>query len=542
MRRRLAAACVAVVLVIVPSAIAFASYTWTSVASIDQPWRAMAVSDNGSIAYSSKTDFSAPFEAHLWKTIDGGGTWSELLTSPNKRMWTRIAMSVNGAKIVAIGYRNDSYAEYLAVSADGGTNWSQKASQLEWFDVAMSSNGSVLFAVNKSVETAAGGVWKSDDAGDTWTDVTPFNGATKTIGPWRSVAVSSDGTKVLAARDSSSLYLSTDSGTSWTAVQSVASGMWSGAEMSGNGQLMLATVDDGNEADNGAWVSRDSGVTWSRTLALSALVDAAVSRDGSTMAVARYPRDSDPSAVYVSRDGGATWVAEPAPAGSWTGLGLSAGGERMLVAAEFGFMQVATSTTTTTTTTTTTAPPTSASQTSSSTAASTTSAAATSSSAVASASTTTTSVVDAPAPAVTPSMIDNFASKSLVKESTSIAPGETVTIRISGFQPFELVSIGVESTGAVQSQASSGRRVLVTVRADATGTIEVRTKLPMSVSGEATLWAYGRESKRGFRQTLSVGVLPGTGARRVTDGIVEGTFLVLAGAAVFALRRRLHPQ
>jgi hypothetical protein len=144
-------------------------------------------------------------------------------------------------------------------------------------------------------------------------------------------------------------------------------------------------------------------------------------------------------------------------------------------------------------------------------------------------------------------MVESFATKPLVKDSASIAPGDTVTVRISGFQPYELVSIGFDDGGAVKSQAVEtralpARKVLQTVRADATGTISVEAKLPSSLSGAVTLWAYGRESKRGFRQTLSVGVLPGTGARRVADGIVEGTLLVLAGAAVFSLRRRLRPQ
>jgi len=115
-----------------------------------------------------------------------------------------------------------------------------------------------------------------------------------------------------------------------------------------------------------------------------------------------------------------------------------------------------------------------------------------------------------------------------------------MTIRISGFQPFELVSIGIESTGAVQSQASSGRRVLVTVRADATGTIEVRTKLPMSLSGEATLWAYGRESKRGFRQTLNVSELPDTGSVDLSRNVALVAMLLGSGFALVGVRRRLN--
>ena len=130
--------------------------------------------------------------------------------------------------------------------------------------------------------------------------------------------------------------------------------------------------------------------------------------------------------------------------------------------------------------------------------------------------------------------------KSLLTTSTSRAPGAPVTSRRSRFQPCELGSIGGDSRGAVQSQASSGRRVLVTVRADATGTIEVRTKLPMSLSGEATLWAYGRESKRGFRQTLTLSELPATGSVALSRNVALVAMLLGSGFALVGVRRRLN--
>ena len=142
-------------------------------------------------------------------------------------------------------------------------------------------------------------------------------------------------------------------------------------------------------------------------------------------------------------------------------------------------------------------------------------------------------------------MVDNFAPKPLVKEGTAAAPGESVTVRISGFQPYELVSIGFDDGGAVKSQAVEvrplpARKVLLTVRADATGTISVQAKLPTTVSGEVTLWAYGRESKKGFRQTLTVAELPSTGARHVSRDAGLVVVLLASGIALVALRRRLR--
>lgn len=119
-----------------------------------------------------------------------------------------------------------------------------------------------------------------------------------------------------------------------------------------------------------------------------------------------------------------------------------------------------------------------------------------------------------------------------------------MTVRISGFQPFELVSVGFEDGDAVKSQALEvralpARKVLQTVRADATGTISLEAKLPTSVSGEVTLWAYGRESQKGFRQTLTVSKLPDTGGGDPSRNISVVVMLLAAGSSLIGLRRRL---
>lgn len=142
-------------------------------------------------------------------------------------------------------------------------------------------------------------------------------------------------------------------------------------------------------------------------------------------------------------------------------------------------------------------------------------------------------------------MVETFKPKPLVKDE-QVAAGETVTVRISGFQPFELVSIGFDDGGGVTSQAVgdsvrafADRKVLTTVRADATGTISVQAKLPTTVSGPVTLWAYGRESKVGFRQKFTVADLPATGSE---SGRVVGNALgfIVIGTLVLGSRRRLR--
>ena len=183
MRKHLTAILAAATLVLVPSAIAFASYTWTGTGVENELWYAAAMSDSGSVAYSSKNDFSSPYEAHIWKSTNGGETWSELTSSPHKKTWRRIVASGNGSKVAAIGYGHESYSEYLSLSNNGGTTWASAGDQpREWFDVAMSRDGSVLVATNKSMSNSDGGVWRSTDGGVNWTDVTPVVSSAKVLG------------------------------------------------------------------------------------------------------------------------------------------------------------------------------------------------------------------------------------------------------------------------------------------------------------------------------------------------------------------------
>ena len=143
-------------------------------------------------------------------------------------------------------------------------------------------------------------------------------------------------------------------------------------------------------------------------------------------------------------------------------------------------------------------------------------------------------------------MVETFKPKPLVKQE-QVAAGEPVTVRISGFQPFELVTIGFDDSGAVTSlavgdsvRAFAGKKVLLTVRADATGTISVQAKLPTTVSGAVTLWAYGRESKVGFRQKFTVAELPRTGSEGSGANVMLAGSFVVSGVVLFGLRRRLR--
>jgi LPXTG-motif cell wall-anchored protein len=552
MRKKLTAILATATLVLVPSAIAFASYTWSDSAGSSAAWYSLAVSDSGLIAYSSQYDGEAPFEAPLLKSVDGGATWSTLpfdYTGAAKQIWRSVSTSADGTVVAAIGYNDGEWTTQINVSNNAGSSFNAVGPVREWMDVAVAGDGNTIVAVEKEGSGHLGGVWKWTRASNTWVDITPSDELGRFNGDWRTVSVSTDGSRVLATRDTFRVYVSADAGATWSGGPAVTSGLWLSSAMSGDGRLMIATLDYGNETSVGAWFSSNFGQTWQRSLSGPGYISSAISRDGSTVVVARYPGAGRPSSLLVSRDKGGSWIADPSSPANypWSGVALGASGERLVVTADDGRPMIATSTTTTTTTTTTTVAP-ATTEAPATTAATTTSSSTTTTTATSTtvAATTTSTIVDSPPPAVTPSMVETFKPKPLVKDE-QVAAGETVTVRISGFQPFELVSIGFDDESGVSSQAVgdsvrafAGRKVLVTVRADATGTISVQAKLPTTVSGPVTLWAYGRESKVGFRQKFTVAELPATGSEDPGMNVMLAGSLVASGVVLFGLRRRLR--
>jgi LPXTG-motif cell wall-anchored protein len=536
MRKRFAAAFTALAMVIVPTVVAFASHEWIAVPGTISGYSA-AISDSGNIVYVGRVDAFSPHEAKVWKSTNGGTSWSVLSNSPDRFSWLDLETSADGAEVVGLGYTAGASQTRPYRSDDSGSTWSvlSNAPNLEWVDLAMSSNGKTIIGGSKY-----SGLWTSDDFGANWSDVAPASGAW-----WTGVAVSSNGQRMAAAHVTGGIWVSSNAGATWTRATGTNIANWWAIAMSGDGSRLVALNDDDvpeTVGNDGLWTSTDSGATWTRSSLTVPLRKVAVSRDGTTMAASLYGGE-----LWLSHDSGSTWTVSSLGNSSWTAIAINASGERIVAVPEMETLRVGVSTTTTTTTTTSTMLAPSSSQSVPSTAASSTS----SSSTVATtatapptslAATTTTTVADSPPPNVTPAMISSFSSKSLVKQPEAPAGG-TVNIRISGFQPSELVSIGFD-TSSVQSQAiADGVRAqavnkpMLTVRADSTGTISVEAKVPATTSGSMTLWAYGRESKIGFRQEIKVSALPQTGSD--SGGLIVNAIALLGvGTLLVASRRR----
>ncbi len=138
-----------------------------------------------------------------------------------------------------------------------------------------------------------------------WVEIRP-NGDSDEL--WRLSGMSDDGGTILSPTGSGKVYLSVDSGKTWSTVRSTAD-EWRRAIVSKGGAVLYLTKAGGRVVR-----SEDYGSNWTACGPSTGFWDIAASDDGSKCVFSNPETDSK---MYVSSDKGAT-VAEVKPAGSTT--------------------------------------------------------------------------------------------------------------------------------------------------------------------------------------------------------------------------------
>jgi hypothetical protein len=281
-----------------------------SVAASADASKLAAVVDNGQIQVSA----------------DSGATWT---ARESVRNWSSVASSTNGQVLAASVFRGKIY-----VSTDAGLTWAPQGTDRTWRSVAVSSslstnvylstNGVVVSTNTYAVAvvaavTSGGQVYVSQDSGTNWT-------ARATSQLWTSVAVSADGSKMVASVYGGSLYTSADKGTNWTAVASPR--LWNSVASSPDGVKLVAT-----EVQGSIWMSADSGATWVANTA-------AGSRNWSTVAMSvdgsRLLAGVTGGKLYRSLDGGVSWKEVVGSNSAWSGIAGSLDLKKAIVAVDGG--------------------------------------------------------------------------------------------------------------------------------------------------------------------------------------------------------------
>lgn len=262
------------------------TFTPTSIGTINvSTTNSGTLTDPDAIAVSVTAPQVATFVAvdagRIYFGLDPTSTPSEIAPTgtASNQAWRAAASSSDGSRRLAgIGsgrlYRYASAAWAEAASTAGGADRA-------WTCAAISATtGQYQFAGTSS--GGAGILYRSSDYGETWA----ASGAASDYAPWNHVAVSADGSTVLAVGDANKCALSTDHGSTWSLIHpDAAYSEYVGCAASANGSVLACT-----QYGYKVFTSTDRGTTWAETNIYSVIESQAthvcMSADGTKMYVA----------------------------------------------------------------------------------------------------------------------------------------------------------------------------------------------------------------------------------------------------------------
>lgn len=253
--------------------------------------------------------------------------------STGTRAWNSVDVSADG-QIVMLGTNGG----YLYRSIDGGNTFSELTSLgtgLTWY-VACSSDGTKMAASNVNLVSGSykGPIFLSTDSGATWT--TSAGAGTRY---WTGVAISDDGNTVLGVVYQSYPFVSINAGSTWT--QRGNYGYYHNCRCSADCSKMLASP-------SGSYIniSSNSGTNWSQiaSMSIKTWYAVAISNSGAKMAVGSMTHPSYPVTVfYVSTDYGATWsLREPLAGRQWISAAYAGDGSKLIASDYGGYLYVST--------------------------------------------------------------------------------------------------------------------------------------------------------------------------------------------------------
>src|SRR5580704_6422067 len=180
----------------------------------------------------------------VWKTTDGGNTWTPLTDTQPSLAVGSITIDPNNHNTIYVGtgeenFNGDAfYGAGVLKSTDGGTTWAQMGratfaqaltpgtggAYIGQIAVQPGNPNIVLAAVSFILNGTVGGIYRSTDAGNTWTeDASPQGlGATSVFFESTPINAGTTATAWMAMGDAfgvtgaNGVYKSTDSGTTWS--------------------------------------------------------------------------------------------------------------------------------------------------------------------------------------------------------------------------------------------------------------------------------------------------------------------------------------
>lgn len=195
---------------------------------------------------------------------------------------------------------------YLLRSTDSGTTWSPltAAGIRYWSSVAINDSGTVIVGAEST-----GGIWLSTNSGVSFT--LQSNGVSSSA-TWYGIDTNATGTVIVAANSTSTIYITSNMGTSWSAKTISGSSQNRNPALSALGDK-VAVLSIGNST---IYTSADTGTSWSAQTAGGTVNTSSptfiLSRDGQRILFSR----SGIAALSKSSNFGSTWETITSPSSS----------------------------------------------------------------------------------------------------------------------------------------------------------------------------------------------------------------------------------
>ncbi len=193
-----------------------------------------------------------------------------------------------------------------------------------WNDIAISSDGTKLVAVAGSgLDTS--NIYTSPDSGATWTAQSDAG-----LNDWRAVASSADGTKLVAVSFGDNIYTSSDSGVNWDEQTDSGVRNWFDVASSSDGTKLVAAVSGGY-----IYTSTDSGVNWDEQTGSGSRDwhGVTISSDGTKLAGIVWD-----GRIYTSTNSGVDWTERASAIGNkpWQSITSSGDGTKLVASVSSG--------------------------------------------------------------------------------------------------------------------------------------------------------------------------------------------------------------
>ncbi len=210
-----------------------------------------------------------------------------------------------------------------------------------WQSVAMSADGSKMLA--STYNGTNGYIYASTNSGANW-----FTNNDTGSGPWVSVAMSADGSKMVAGQLGGStgfIYISTNYGVNWNTNNDAGWGAWGTVAMSADGSRLIAGQSFGYGLPYGyIYTSTNYGVNWIQQTSAgpNSWGFVAMSADGSKMLGGQRGYLSF-YFLATSMNSGVSWsTSNDAGSGDWYCGAMSADGSKMVAAQYPGWVYTST--------------------------------------------------------------------------------------------------------------------------------------------------------------------------------------------------------